>query len=55
MSKNLKMTKFTQLVNPLTDEIYNEDGYKNCVQVEFNKDGTIDVYDYNTSKHLMKI
>ena len=54
MSKR-EMSKISPLVNPLNGEIYNEDGYKNCIQVEFNKDGSADIYDYNTRKHLMKI
>lgn len=32
-----------------------EDKLKNCAQVEFNKDGSADVYDYKTGKHLNHI
>ena len=57
MNKKIPMTNIPPLANPLNvnGEIYNPDGYKNCCQIEFNKDGTVDVYDYNTKKHLMSI
>lgn len=31
---------------------YFEEQLEKCVQVEFNKDGSADIYDYKTGKHL---
>lgn len=54
-TKYLKMTYIEPLKHPFSGEVYNPQMYENCSQVEFNKDGSADVYDYNTAKHLMHI
>ncbi len=33
-------------------KIFNEQMFENCVQVVPNKDGTYDMYDFQTEKHL---
>ena len=54
-TKYSKMTYIEPLKHPFSGEIYNPQMYENCAQVEFNKDGSADIYDYNTAKHLMHI
>jgi len=50
--KILPMSIIPPLKNPINGEIYNSEGYKKCCQVEFNKDGSADLYDYNTTEHI---
>ena len=34
------------------NKIFFEDQFKNCIQTVFNKDGSVDLYDFETEKHL---
>lgn len=46
------MTFIPPLCNPLNGMPYNPEGYEKCCQVEFNKDGSADLYDYSTREHI---
>ena len=52
MGKFRSMTYYPLLRDPWYDRVYFEDMFKSCCQVEINTDGTVDVYDFNTGKHL---
>ena len=52
MKKIKQMTFIPPLCNPLNGMPYNPEGYEKCCQVEFNKDGSADLYDYNTKEHI---
>lgn len=57
MAKNKypSMSMIEPLKHPFTNIVYDPEMYENCVQIQLNKDGSTDVYDYNTTKHLMRI
>ena len=48
----MPMTFIPPICHPMSGIPYNVEGFKKCLQIEFNKDGSADVYDYNTCKHL---
>jgi len=52
MAKFRSMTYYPLLRDPWYDRVYFEDMFKSCCQIEINTDGTVDVYDFNTGKHL---
>jgi len=51
MSKYPKMTHYP-LPTSINGEIFEPEKYDKCIQVEVNKDGSIDTYDFKTCKHL---
>ena len=50
-----KMIHYPIVRDPWFDRIYFEDMFKNCLQIQPNTDGSWDIYDLNTEKHLMHI
>lgn len=53
MSKYPPMPHFEHFRSAINEnKVFEEDGFENCVQVVFNKDGSADTYDFKTEKHL---
>lgn len=53
MSKYPPMSHFEHFRSAINEnKVFEEEGFENCVQVVFNKDGSADTYDFKTEKHL---
>ena len=55
MNKYPKMIHYPLWCEPWFGRVYFEELFNNCLQLQPNSDGTWDIYDIRTEKHLMRV